>query len=281
MAIINPNPNDFKLNQERALDYQQYRSSSDILRAVAEFYKISVFKDSDPGKLNYITNGLRTLAEVTSDKVRITVTKGGGVFDNQPLYFTDDFIFEYSKPSSDKIYHVYITYKYVEEYPANYAYIQIGDGPLTGDSLHLIAKVHYDSSSDSVTVDLSPRDQLISPNVGDDSANGRLEPVYINSNTIVSPNKLYFVDTSSGALTLTLTDGPQDNDVIAFYDMRGTFNTNPLTVQAPPGFTIHGQASIQFNEKYSYSYFQIRKVDEDKNWYKLFDTSDVLDSGEY
>ena len=281
MAIVNPTPADFVANQERALDYQQYRSTSDVLRAVAEFYKISVFKETTEDKLNYVTTGLRTIAVIDNDKIQVTVTEGGGVFDNQPLYFTNDFIFEIDKPDTDKTYYVYLYYKYVEEYPPNYAYIRITDVEQEDVSYHLIARVYYHSDDDSVSVDLSPRDQLISDEVGDDGGSGGLYPIYIANDSEVSSNNLYFVDTSSGPVTLTLTNNPENNDVIAFYDMKGTFNQNPLTIVAPTGFTVHGQTSLVVSDKYAYVYLQILDPNNDTNWYKLYDVAEVYDNGEY
>ena len=159
MAIVNPTPADFRNNQQRALDYQQYRSSSDIMRAVAEFYKVTMFDVVNKGKLNFVTNGLNSYAQVTDSKLNITVESGYCVFDNQPIQFTSDFTFEYDKPTTDTDYYVYIYYKYVEEYPANYAYIKIDTNEIVDSSSnlhhHLTSKISYNAATDTCTVDNS------------------------------------------------------------------------------------------------------------------------------
>ena len=47
------------------------------------------------------------------------------------------------------------------------------------------------------------------------------------------------VDTSGGAKTITLPASPTEGDVINFFDAKGTFDTNNLTV-ARNGNTIMG-----------------------------------------
>ncbi len=280
MAIINPTPTDFINNQERALDYQQYRSSSDVLRAVAEFYKVSVFKDTTEGVINFITTGLKTVAMVDSDKIKITVTEGAAVIDNQPIIFLNDFLFEYDKPASDTTYYIYLSYKYVEEYPPNYAFIEIFTSEANEENYFLLSRVAYDSDNDTVTVDMSPRDSLTNDAI-QESNSGKLFPIYINNDSVVQTGNLYFVDTSAGPVTLTIEDEPNNNDLIAFYDVRGTFNINPLTVQAPTGYTVQFQNSLVFNNKFTYAVFQILDPSSDTNWYKLYDVAEVYDSGEY
>lgn len=60
------------------------------------------------------------------------------------------------------------------------------------------------------------------------------------SSTIVS-NKIYWVDTNSGAVTLTLPASPFIGDIIKVFDLRGTFETNNCTVD-PNGHRIMRQA---------------------------------------
>lgn len=61
--------------------------------------------------------------------------------------------------------------------------------------------------------------------------------VTINSNTslpntnTVSSNTNYFVDTSSGAITVTLPSSPSAGDKIIFVDTSGSFGTNNLTIE--------------------------------------------------
>lgn len=59
----------------------------------------------------------------------------------------------------------------------------------------------------------------------------------INSNTTlpdtntVSSNTNYFVDTSSGSITVTLPSSPEAGDKIVFTDSAGTFGTNNLVIE--------------------------------------------------
>ena len=267
MAIINPTAADFKANQERTLDYQQYRSSSDILRAVSEFYKIAIFKDIAPGNLNFITSGLNTSAEVTDSKLNIEVYKGTAVLDNQAMQITEDFIFQYDKPDSDQNYYVYLYYKYVEEYPANYAFISVTTSETTEPHYNLISKVAYSSSDNSATVDMSPRNALVSKYVNPDS--GKLFPVNINGDTTMEPTRLYFTDTSNGAITLTLPDNPAIGDTIAVFDAKNSFKDNNLTIKAPDGYTINGESEYIVKDSGSFIKLQITDPAADANWYVL------------
>jgi len=52
----------------------------------------------------------------------------------------------------------------------------------------------------------------------------------------------YFVDTSSGPVTVTLPASPQTGDQISFIDVAGTFDTNNLTIGAN-GKKIMGDTS--------------------------------------
>ena len=267
MAIINPTAADFKANQERTLDYQQYRSSSDILRAVSEFYKIAIFKDIAPGNLNFITSGLNTDVEVTDSKLNIEVYKGTAVLDNQAMQITEDFIFQYDKPDSDQNYYVYLYYKYVEEYPANYAFISVTTSETTDANYNLISKVAYSSSDDSATVDMSPRNALVSKYVNPDS--GKLFPVNIDGDATMMPTRLYFADTSNGAITLTLPDNPSIGDTIAVFDAKNSFKDNNLTISAPDGYTINGESEYVVKESSSFIKLQITDPASDTNWYIL------------
>lgn len=57
-----------------------------------------------------------------------------------------------------------------------------------------------------------------------------------------SASKSYFVNTSSGAVTATLPASPSQGDEVRFLDVKGTFDTNNLTV-ARNGNPIQGDAS--------------------------------------
>lgn len=57
-----------------------------------------------------------------------------------------------------------------------------------------------------------------------------------------SASTSYFVNTSSGAVTATLPASPTQGDEVRFLDVKGTFDTNNLTV-ARNGNPIQGDAS--------------------------------------
>ena len=60
-----------------------------------------------------------------------------------------------------------------------------------------------------------------------------------SSSITVAANDRYFVDTSSGALTLTLPAAPQTGDQVSFLDLASTFDTNNLQIN-PNGLKIMG-----------------------------------------
>lgn len=62
-----------------------------------------------------------------------------------------------------------------------------------------------------------------------------------NSNAVMSVNRGYFVDTSSGAKTMTLPTGVTIGATVRINDLAGTFGTNNLTV-ARNGSNIQGVA---------------------------------------
>lgn len=66
----------------------------------------------------------------------------------------------------------------------------------------------------------------------------------INTNTTAAANNGYMIDTSGGAVTLTLAASPSNGDQVAFTDANGTFQTNNLTIN-PNGKTIMGDSSNQ------------------------------------
>lgn len=55
-------------------------------------------------------------------------------------------------------------------------------------------------------------------------------PVTVSNSGTVQANRSYWVDTSGGALTLTLPSSPNQYDYIKFTDISGTFDSNNLTV---------------------------------------------------
>lgn len=59
---------------------------------------------------------------------------------------------------------------------------------------------------------------------------GDFEYATISTNTNAVANRSYFVNTSSGTVTLTLPANPATGDFIKITDVAGTFGTNALTV---------------------------------------------------
>ena len=63
-----------------------------------------------------------------------------------------------------------------------------------------------------------------------------------STSTTVAANDRYFVNTSGGAITLTLPSSPQVGDQVRFIDLASTFDTNNLTV-GRNGNNINGTAA--------------------------------------
>jgi hypothetical protein len=67
------------------------------------------------------------------------------------------------------------------------------------------------------------------------------QPV-ITTNTTAAAGQGFFVNTSGGAVTLTLPPAPSTNAEVAFVDYAGTANTNNITISRN-GQNIQGSAS--------------------------------------
>jgi hypothetical protein len=74
-----------------------------------------------------------------------------------------------------------------------------------------------------------------------DGANAQFTWNIANVNTTLVENNGYFVDTSSGPITITLPLTPKLGDTIRINDLAGTFNTNNCTI-ARNGQKIQGVA---------------------------------------
>ena len=235
MAIKNPKPSDFMNHQQRALDYQQYRTTTDILRAVSEFYKVALYKTADTAPLNFVARGLTVEATYDSGVIDITVDEGACVFDNQPIVFDTDFTFEYDAPSADTTYYIYIFYKYVEEYPPNYAFIEVYTSENTDDGYHLLATVDYDAANNSLSLNDSYLKTLQDKMMIDIAGVGNTfyikDYVSVNSDYTANPNEMLLVDTSTAPVTVTLPADPENYDNVYVFDMKNTFDKNNLTVK--------------------------------------------------
>ena len=174
MAIINPTYDDFKNNQERALDFKEYRSSWNIIKASSYYFKIATRAEDLENLTNAIGTGLEIDAwhqdDGGTENLHILITKGTCIKDNQVIIFHDDFEFIYDIPAQASTYNIYIRYKYVDEYPPNVATIDIivGDNPTVTDEFLLLAKVIVDPANvvvgdnlSGITIDTSPRDAMV------------------------------------------------------------------------------------------------------------------------
>lgn len=55
--------------------------------------------------------------------------------------------------------------------------------------------------------------------------------IEINTSTVMSKSNVFFlVDTSQGPVEVTLLANPESFTRVAFLDVKGTFNVNPLTI---------------------------------------------------
>ena len=110
---------------------------------------------------------------------------------------------------------------------------------------------------------------------------GNLHPVSVNSDSELIKNKLYFIDSSNGQLNLTLPSTVEDDGVIVIFDFKNSFEENPITINAPDGYTVDGQSSLVLNENGTYLKLQILNPENDKNWYPTLLDSSVIDCGEF
>ena len=65
--------------------------------------------------------------------------------------------------------------------------------------------------------------------------------VDVTTSIAVGSNKVYWCNTSSGTITLTLPPSPSKGDLIRIFDVGNTFDTNSLTI-ARNGRPIMGSA---------------------------------------
>ena len=59
---------------------------------------------------------------------------------------------------------------------------------------------------------------------------GVLNAKTVTSSTTAHSGEQFFVDTNGGAVTITLPASPATGDVIRFFDLRKTFDSNALTI---------------------------------------------------
>ena len=83
----------------------------------------------------------------------------------------------------------------------------------------------------------------------------------------------YFVDTTSGVVTLTLPASPSAGDIVAVKDYNGNFSTNKCTI-ARNGSNIQGSAAnVNFTKNNAGA--QLIYIDATEGWQILADGSDA------
>jgi hypothetical protein len=80
--------------------------------------------------------------------------------------------------------------------------------------------------------------------------------------------KGYFVNTTCGAVTVTLPATPTAGDIISIKDYAGTWNTNAITVDRN-GSKIGGGCSYNPSLTNQYGFISLIYVDATKGWLKL------------
>lgn len=70
----------------------------------------------------------------------------------------------------------------------------------------------------------------VSTGVAGAATAGSFPNVVTSTSTTAQSNKIYWVDTASSAVTLTLPATPNRGDIVQVFDVRGTFSTNNLTI---------------------------------------------------
>lgn len=78
------------------------------------------------------------------------------------------------------------------------------------------------------------------------NANVSNQLINVNTSTTLSVNKNYLVDSSSGALTLTMPSSPSNGDMLNLYDSRMTWSTNPITLTGATINNIAGSLSVPY-----------------------------------
>lgn len=58
----------------------------------------------------------------------------------------------------------------------------------------------------------------------------KMPNVEVIANTVADSNKAYWINTSTGTITLTLPAAPSMGDIVRIFDVQSTFDTNNLTV---------------------------------------------------
>lgn len=98
--------------------------------------------------------------------------------------------------------------------------------PLMTVSLSVDESVNYTHGSGWQVLDASGN---VKTSGGSSNSSSSANLTYISTNATI-PKGSYLVDTSAGAITLTLSASPVQGDAYEFVDAKGTWGTNNLTV---------------------------------------------------
>ena len=91
----------------------------------------------------------------------------------------------------------------------------------------------------------------------------------ITANQPVTEYQRALVDTSGGAVTLTLPPNPSNNSIIGFLDINGAFGVNNLTIQPSVGHDIMGTPNLVCD--ISGAYVELQFISSINSW-RLLDT---------
>ena len=267
MAIINPTYEDFKNNQERALDYQEYRSTWDILHAVGVYFHVIFMQDNSIAPVTKLMYGLGVSAwhedQGNGEEIHIKVSNGAIIVDNQPIIFEQDYEFVYGIPTEVTQYYVYVRYKYVPEYEPNIAEIVVRTEPETSDEYVLLAIVTVDPTaidvsdpSSGITVDDSYSDSLMDwgINLAENIAGGEANEILYQTD----PNTTGFIDAPTTDQTFLMWDAnagefvwsaPQGGDADTFDGLDSSqFLRSDIDDEANGKITFLGGGDITTNE---------------------------------
>ena len=145
----------------------------------------------------------------------------------------------------------------VGNYPDSYKPV-FTSGAAKDMLLRIIIEV---SNDDVVELKIDPAIILATREYVDKNAMKAWNFVTITSDYTASANDFIYADTSANAITVTLPATPLENDVISFLDVKGTFDTNPLSV-ARNGNNIMGLAEDLTVDTKNIS-FELRFINND------------------
>ena len=221
-----------------------------------------------PYRLNLNTETSDFRIKVTSNisEGSIDIYGFGVLFDIGGMAGTNNVAFDvYEVLSAD------VTAGTIYELPQNVVYNPNGkELEVYRNGVKLVVNVHYteeDSTHIKWLIDLNANDQLEFKQyygyvfVDEDHVANvltlQLNYRDVNSNYIAVNGDYIFADTSGGSFSVTLPASPVNGDTLYINDVKGTFDTNNLTVNPGGSQTIMGDTSLQLdvaNREYKFIY---------------------------